>query len=472
MPVISKRTKIVCTIGPASQATPILRKMIRAGMNVARLNFSHGTYASHTKTMKNVLAAAKAEHEPVTLLMDLQGPKIRLGVLPDEGVAMKPGQEVVLRTGTNAFTAGPVPAFPVTFANLHKDVKAGHRILIDDGLLEIKVTKVVGREIHAKVVNGGKVTSHKGMNLPDSTLHISPITAKDRQDLAFGVRSGVDWVALSFVTSAKDIRTLRGLIKRASKKGQTLPRIIAKIEKHEAITHFDDILEAVDGIMVARGDLGIEIPAEDVPIRQKEIIEKCRLAGKPVIVATQMMDSMTKNPRPTRAEVSDVANAVIDHTDAVMLSGESATGAHPVETVAFMAKIAARAEASQFDDVPLSQDLKGSEELLVSHALEDLVSQGFVDGILTATYLAPWSEQLNMSRPEAPIFIAAQTPCAVRQLNMRWGVKPFLLPAVSSKAFVAKALAQLKKAKMVKPKMRLALVLGGEHGTGFDLVEV
>ncbi len=469
---MTKRTKIVCTIGPASQSTPVLRKMIRAGMNVARLNFSHGTFASHTKTMKNVLAAAKAEKEPVTLLQDLQGPKIRLGNLPEEGVMMKAGQTVVLKTGTETFVPGDVARFPVTYANTHKDVAVGNRILIDDGLLEIKVTKIFGREVFAKVVNGGKVTSHKGMNFPDSTLHVSPITEKDRKDLAFGVRSGVDWVALSFVTSAKDIRTLRALIKKAAKRGQVLPRIIAKIEKHEAITHFDEILEAVDGIMVARGDLGVEIPAEDVPIRQKEIIEKCRLAGKPVVVATQMMDSMTKNPRPTRAEVSDVANAVIDHADAVMLSGESATGAHPVETVAFMAKIAARAEASAFDDVPLTKDMNGSMELTVSHALENLATQKFIDGVLTATFLAPWSEQLNMSRPEVPIFLATPSANVARQLNIRWGVRPFIVPHASSKAFTARALAHLKKTKMVKSGMRLALVLGGEHGTGFDLVIV
>jgi pyruvate kinase len=474
-----KRTKIVCTIGPASKKVATLRAMIHAGMNVARLNFSHGTYKDHAALIKNILAASKAENEPVALLQDLQGPKIRLGNLPESGVVVKTGQTIALSTASSAFKAGDVPVFPVTFPGLHKDVKAGHRILIDDGLLEVKVTKVSGRVISARVVNGGKVSSHKGMNFPDSTLRVSPITQKDKKDLVFGVKQGVHWIALSFVTSAKDITHLRQLIRKAGgtkgakgTKEQALPRIIAKIEKHEAIKHFDEILKEVDAIMVARGDLGIEIAAEDVPIRQKEIIEKCRLAGKPVVVATQMLDSMTRNPRPTRAEVSDVANAVIDHADAVMLSGESATGSYPVETVSMMGKIVARAEASPFDDLSIGKDAQGDVQLLLSHTLRLLAKGGHIDGILSAAYFAPWAEHLNMSRPEVPVFIATDNPTVLRQMNIRTSVRPFLLKRMRSADFVKKSVAWLRKNGRVKAGMKLALVLGGSHGLGFDLIEV
>ncbi len=476
---MKKRTKIICTIGPASRKLATLRAMIKAGMNVARLNFSHGTYADHAKLMKNILAAAKPEGEPVALLQDLQGPKIRLGLLPDEGVVIKKGQTVVFKTDAKCFVDGKTPTFPVTFANLHKDVKPGHRVLIDDGLLEVAVNEIRDREIQAQVVNGGKLTSHKGMNFPDSTLHVSPITEKDRKDLAFGVKQGVDWIALSFVTSAKDIKHLRSLIQQTGRtkgakaaKGNMVPRIIAKIEKHEAVKNFDEILAAADGIMVARGDLGIEIPAEDVPIRQKEIIEKCRLAGKPVVVATQMLDSMTRNPRPTRAEVSDVANAVCDHADAVMLSGESATGSYPVETVQMMGKIVARAEASPFDDLPSERDAKGSEEVLLSHTLRLLAKEGHIHGVLTATFLAPWAECLNLSRPEIPVFIASDNIVSVRQMNIRTSVRPFFTKKMSSAEFVRQAVSHLRKTKQVSAGSRLALVLGGTHGTGFDVIEV
>ncbi len=469
---MSKRTKIVCTIGPASKNPAILRAMIASGMNAARLNFSHGTHKEHALLMKNILASAKALHEPVAILQDLQGPKIRLGNLPESGVVLKARQHMTFKTDAKRFVLGEAPVFPVTYADLHKDVKVGHRILIDDGLIEVKVVKIHGHEILSQVVNGGRVSSHKGMNFPDSTLRISPITDKDRKDLAFGVKQGVDFVALSFVTSAKDVVRLRSLLKRAGRRGQALPRIIGKIEKHEAIARFDEILAAADGIMVARGDLGIEIPSEEVPIRQKEIIEKCRQAGKPVLVATQMLDSMTRNPRPTRAEVSDVANAVIDHADAVMLSGESATGSYPVETVRMMARIVARTEASPFDDLTLPKDAGGGWEIFISHALQALAAQGHIHGVLSATFFAPWCELLNAARPEIPLYIASDDLSRVRQMNMRWSVRPFLFKKMSSSDFVKKAVAMLRKEGRVKKGMRLALVLGGEHGAGFDVIDV
>jgi pyruvate kinase len=470
-----KRTKIVCTIGPASKSRKTLRAMIASGMNVARLNFSHGTLQDHAALITNIRAAAKAEHEPVAIMQDLQGPKIRLGNLPARGVQLDAKQRVAFKTDRHCFVSGAVPVIPVTYANLHKDVKIGHRILVDDGLVELRVTGICGREILSRVIHGGTVSSHKGMNFPDSTLSVSAITDKDRKDIAFGVKHGVDFVALSFVTSGREITRARQWMRRASiasKASTVLPRLIAKIEKREAITRFDEILAAADGIMVARGDLGIEIPVEEVPIRQKEIIEKCRRAGKPVVVATQMLDSMTREPRPTRAEVSDVANAVVDHADAVMLSAESATGLYPVKTVDMMAKIIARTEASAYDDLPMDADEEGGVEVLLSHALQQLAAQGLIHGVLCATFLAPWCEQLNRSRPETPLFFASNDQMRVRQMNILWGAYPFFLPRNPRSHFVHHALRELAKCGKIKRGMYLAVVQADGHGSGFELVRV
>lgn len=460
----NKRTKIVCTIGPASSSKDVLRRMVRAGMNVARLNFSHGTYAEHAAFIKKIRAAAKKEGEPVAILQDLQGPKIRVGELPKIGVQLKNGTTVIFSTKSKKFVQGVKLFLPVTYKNLHKDVKVGHRIFLDDGLLEVKVEKISGQEIFARVVNGGKLTSHKGMNFPDSTLRVAAVSEKDKADLVFGLKHGVDMVALSFVTSAADVKGLRTRLKKNK------VQIIVKIEKHEAITKFDEILAAADGVMIARGDLGVEIPAEEVPLRQKEIVEKSRRAGKPVIVATQMLDSMTRNPRPTRAEVSDVANAVIDHADAVMLSGESASGAYPVETVEEMAKIIRKTEASVFDDLSVKKDASGGAEAIVSHSLRLLAARHLIHGVLSATFLTPMAEKFNLSRPETPLFIAADTEGTVRCLNLRWGVFPFFMKKSNSVTFVKKSLEFLSENNLVKNGQKIALVLG--HKTGFEILEV
>lgn len=460
----NKRTKIICTIGPASSSEDILRRMIRAGMNVARLNFSHGAYIEHAALIKKIRLAAKKEFEPVAILQDLQGPKIRVGELPKEGVQLKNGMAVVFSTKNNKFVRGKKIVLPVTYKNLHKDIKVGHRIFLDDGLLEVKVEKISGQKIHTRVINGGKLTSHKGLNFPDSTLRVSSVSEKDKADLAFGLKQGVDLVALSFVTSAADVKGLRARLKKSRVK------IIAKIEKLEAVKNFDEILDEADGIMVARGDLGVEIPAEEVPLRQKEIVEKCRRVGKPVIVATQMLDSMTRNPRPTRAEVSDVANAVIDHADAVMLSGESASGGYPVETVEMMAKIIRKTEASSFDDLSVEKDAGGGAEAIVSHSLRLLAARHHIHGVLSAAFLTPMAEKFNLSRPETPLFIAAETEAAVRRLNLRWGVFPFLMKKTDSGTFVKKSLKFLSEKKLIKPGQKIALALG--HKVGFEILEV
>ena len=464
-----KRTKIICTIGPASQKETILTSMMKAGMDVARLNFSHGTHASHAKLFRLVRKTAKKLNKSIAIIGDLQGPKIRLGVLPDAGVSIPTGSTVVFSTAITEYKSNMIP---LTYANLHKDIKVGHRMLIDDGILEAVVTQISGRTITAIMKNGGMVTSHKGMNFPDSTLKVSSLTDKDREDVVFGVQLGVDLLALSFVTSADDVKLLRRLIKQAAKPGQILPRIIVKIEKHEAIEHFDEILSATDAVMVARGDLGVEIPAEEVPIRQKEMIEKCRMAGKPVVVATQMLDSMMRNPRPTRAEVSDVANAVCDHTDGVMLSGESASGKFPLAAVKMMAKIVLETEASKFDDVTRLVASSKDQAVSIANAIQLLVAQKSIDGILASQERAPWSETVLRAHPEVPLFLAVPNKEIEQQAVLRWGVVPFVLKNANEKTFVKRAVTELRKKKWIKKGMKLAVVLGGSHGEGFDHIVV
>lgn len=463
-----KRTKIVCTIGPASASLSRLQTMIKSGMDVARLNFSHGTHEGHKKLFRLIRSASRKTDRHIPIIGDLQGPKIRLGKLP-EGVSVKSGEIIVFSTSAKTFKDN---VFPVTYKQLHKDVKRGHRILIDDGLIESKITSVRGNRITAKVVNGGPVSSNKGMNFPDSNLKVSAITKKDRADVKFGCELGVDWIALSFVTDAKDVKALRRLIKQHTPKGEEPARIIVKIEKHEAIDHFDEILDATDAIMVARGDLGVEIDAEEVPIRQKEIIEKSRHKGKPVVVATQMLDSMIRNPRPTRAEVSDVANAVFDHTDAVMLSGESATGKYPVKTVRIMSKIVKEAEESPFDDIPLSVPDPLSIETSAAHAIKLLAYQKTIDGVLAAYDLAPWSECVFKAHPEIPFYLGVSSKRLARQVSLRWGCIPFVVKNPTEKTFVQRAVRALRKKRKVRKGMRLAVVLGGIHGEGFDIITV
>src|SRR3989338_6317460 len=335
-------------------------------MNVCRLNLSHGTHEEHADLIKRIRQVSEETTEPLVALMDLQGPKIRTGVLPKEGVPLVEGGEIVFTTDPEA----ALPRVTLTYDGLHRDVKHGDRLLLDDGLYDVTVKEVRGRDIVCSVIHGGTLFSHKGINLPTATLSIPAITEKDKVDVEFGVRQGVDWVALSFVRNAKEIFDLRYMIKEYEK---SLPeerqhepaiRIIAKIEKHEAVKHIDEIIDAADGIMVARGDLGIEMPAEEVPLIQKRIIDRCLAASKPVIVATQMLESMTRNPRPTRAEVSDVANAVSDGADAIMLSGETAIGKYPLRAVEMMTRIAKETEGRIGPDFSVFHDSDKVEDAL------------------------------------------------------------------------------------------------------------
>lgn len=453
-----KRTKIVCTIGPACSSPEMLRAMIAAGMNVARLNFSHGTYEDHASLIRTVREAAEAENATVAILQDLQGPKIRAGELPAEGVTLVAG-------GTVTFTTGKASVaelrLPVTYERLHLDVKPGERILLDDGLMSAKVREIRKRDVICDVVDGGLLTSHKGVNFPDSHLKVSPLSEKDREDLKFGVAQHVDFIALSFVRSASEIAELRALIAEAEsapgfERRSVAPiGIIAKIEKREALEDFEAILKASDGVMIARGDLGIETPVEAVPIVQKRLVARCRAAAKPVIVATQMLDSMICRPRPTRAEVSDIANAVIDHADALMLSGETATGAHPLEAVRVMARVIEQAEASEYDDLALDAREASAADGPLFEVAAALRRQADAKAVAVASMLGPLARNVSGFRPQMPILAASDDPRVCRQLALTWGVLPlaFARPA-SADEFFERVAARLKE---------LGLAASGDH---------
>lgn len=456
----TKRTKIICTIGPASNTPTKLRSMIKSGMNVARLNLSHVTHVDHKRLIRTIRAAAKASREPVAIIGDLQGPKMRVGDLPAKGIKLIKGKIVEV---------------PVTYPKLYKDVKKGHRVLLDDGLMEGQCVGGRVGYLKFKVVNGGTLISHKGMNFPDSTLSVSAITDKDKIDAKFAVEQGLHYVALSFVTDPKDVKRMRRILSAAAKKGQPLPKIIAKIEKHEAVRRFDKILKEVDAVMVARGDLGIEIPAEQVPLVQKDLIDKCRDAAKPVIVATQMLDSMIRNPRPTRAEVSDVANAVIDHTDAVMLSGESATGKYPVEAVQTMARIIREVESSRFDDVPVEESARMADLITdaISGAANLLAHTVDARLMLVATLSGNAARMVSRFRPELPIIASTATEFVRHQLNLSWAVTPIALAKVKDiESLIERSVSKLKRTKLVKKNDKVIILAGQPVGKRVNFVEV
>lgn len=434
--------------------------MTEAGMDVARLNFSHGTYDNHALLIRNIRTAASNKERPVAILQDLQGPRIRLGELPEEGVVLKAGSRATLSTAINKMLLSKLP---VTYGELHQDVKSGQRILIDDGLIELKILDVQGEEIHCKVIIGGTVISHKGMNLPDSEISIPALTRKDVEDLQFGIDQRVDLVALSFVKSASDVKHLRQLLKKYQPKKETAVQIVVKIEKHEAVKNFDGILEAADGVMIARGDLGIEMPAEEVPLIQKGLIKKCLEASKPVIVATQMLDSMVRNSRPTRAEVSDVANAVIDHTDAIMLSAESATGKYPVKAVKYMDDIAARTEASAYNDLDLENliNLQAKQNELTYRLALALQGQPKISAAIVATKSGRSARLLSRLRPEIPIWAFTNDSAVAHQLNLSFGVFPLQVKRkLDPNNLATHATDVVKKMKLIK-KGQYVLVMAG-----------
>jgi pyruvate kinase len=389
-------------------------------MNVARLNFSHGTHEDHAQVIKHIRKVAKANKYSIPVLMDLQGPKIRVGTMKNGGQVLKTGSIITI---TGESLEGTSKIIPIDYSNLVKEAEVGNKILLDDGLLEFKITAKSEKELKAEVVVGGLLKSRKGVNLPNVKISIPALTEKDLKDLEFGIKQDVDIIALSFVRSAKDIRDIVSRVRAAGSHAS----IIAKIEKPEALEVIDEIIEECDGIMVARGDLGIEIPTEEVPMVQKTLIEKCRMAGKPVITATQMLDSMINNPRPTRAESSDVANAVIDGTDAVMLSGETAAGKYPMEAVNVMDKICRRVEEHRTKlynslafDKPEWKEKQVVESL--SYSCVSIAENVEAKVIGTLTNSGSTARRIAKFRPNAPIIAFTESQKVRRQLNLVWGV--------------------------------------------------
>lgn len=421
-----RRTKIVCTLGPTSSDEATLERLIRAGMNTARLNFSHGEHEAHRQVFQRVRSISERLGEPVAILQDLQGPKIRVGALAGGSLTLAAGAEVSI---VYAEQSDQPDVIPCTYAPLADDVSEGDRILLDDGRYRLTVLDSSAGRVRCRVDNGGELTNHKGINLPGVVLSTPAVTDKDKADIVFGRELGVDYVALSFVRSAADIEQARALIDSET-------HLIAKIEKPEAVECFDEILELSDGVMVARGDLGVEMGPEHVPLLQKSFIEKANARCKLVITATEMLDSMRTSPRPTRAEVSDVANAVLDGTDAVMLSGETAKGDYPIESVQMMDHIICQVEASpRFAALPAptSLNLRDSGNAV---ARASVVAAREIGAAAIICYTDSGATALMISeyRPDVPLFAASHHAHVYRRLAAHWGVRPMLLPEAPGSA--------------------------------------
>jgi pyruvate kinase len=419
------RTKIVCTIGPATSSREMMRALIQAGMNVARVNFSHGDHAIHRETIARLREVAAQEQRLVAVIADLQGPKLRVGDIQAEPLELSEGQLVTLSSSAHT---GAEDEIPVPHPELLRELKAGQTVLLDDGNLSLTVQRREGAQcLKARVVTGGSLTSHKGINVPGARLSLSALTDKDREDARFALEQGVDYFALSFVRRAADVRQLRDFLKEC---GADEPSIIAKIEKPEALDDFDDILAHADGIMVARGDLGVETPAEEVPFHQKRLIRSSNRAGKPVITATQMLQTMMEHPRPTRAEASDVANAILDGTDAVMLSGETAVGRYPIKAAETMARICANAEAHLPRSRLLEHSDDGHESITgaISASAVEIANEVGAQAIITATMSGTTARMVARHRPSVPVVAVTLSQSTLYRLALVWGVVPVEVP--------------------------------------------
>jgi len=412
-----RRAKIVCTIGPATGSPEMVDRLLAAGMNVARLNFSHGTHDEHAASIRALRQASLRQQRPLAILADLQGPKIRTGTLAGgKPIHLVAGKTFVI---TTAKVPGDASRVSTTFEQLPRDVRTGDRILLADGLIELRVTAVRGQDVVTRVINGGSMGEHKGINLPGVKLKVSSLTAKDREDLRFALEAGANYVAVSFVRTAADVLSAKALIKRA---GRDTP-VIAKLEKPEAMDNLEEILRASDGVMVARGDLGVELAPEQVPVLQKRIIAMARDLRVPVITATQMLESMTEHPRPTRAEASDVANAVFDGTDAVMLSAETASGLYPLESVRMMDRIVREAEAHITEVVrPLHGEISVSET--ICEAICKAAAAFRMKAIAVFTESGSTALLISKYRPPCPIIAFSPNQETRRRMSMLWGVLP------------------------------------------------
>ncbi len=415
------KTKIVCTIGPASETPEVIGELIKIGMSVARLNFSHGTKEGHKQKIATIRRISADLNRPVAILQDLSGPKIRVGEIPEPGIELKEGNKLIL---TARSIIGNEREVSISYPNLPRELKEGDTVLLADGYMELTVEKVSGEDIHCVVERGGILTSHKGINIPTESIGVPSMTEKDKEDLIFGLEQNVDYVALSFVRKAQDVEQLKGLIRDA---GKDIP-VIAKIEKWEAVNNIEEIMEVADGIMVARGDLGVEIPIAEVPMVQKMLIRKANMLGKPVITATQMLRSMVDQPRPTRAEATDVANAVLDGTDAVMLSEETASGNYPIDAVHQMANIIRRAEQTFPHRKYLELMAHKSISESVSHVACVLADHLDAAAILATTHSGATARHISRFRPRQGIIALSPEEKTVRRLCLNWGCYPMLVP--------------------------------------------
>lgn len=456
-----RRAKIVATIGPASQDEQTIQDLIHAGMNVARINFSHGTYEDHATSIARLRKVSKLLDQPITILQDLQGPKIRTGELADGQVSLSPGQTFTLTTEE---IEGNAEIISVDYADLPSSAQTGGRILLDDGNLELLVKSIRGKTIETEVIIGGILKPHKGVNLPGASLTLQALTAKDKADLEFGLAQGVDAIALSFVRSAKDISRLRKTFASISPDCCNTP-IIAKLERPEALDNLHEIIHAADGVMVARGDLGVEMPPEVVPVAQKRIIQMANRHAKTVITATQMLESMLHNPRPTRAEASDVANAIFDGSDAVMLSGETAVGDYPVKSVEMMVSIICQAESHMLDwghaKIEISHDLPHDDTLFITRAAHEVARDKQVTAIAVFTQSGRTARMMSKTRPGVPILAFTPSTSTYQRMGILWGVTPHLVPHSET---VEKMLAHVEAAMIsettIQPGQEVALIAG------------
>jgi pyruvate kinase len=459
-----RRAKIVATLGPASNTEPVFRELVRAGVDVVRLNFSHGTHEEKLTLIQMIRKVSREERKTLCILADLQGPKIRTSKLKDrQPVLLKAGQRLTI---TPRDVPGTASLVGTTFKTLAENVEQGSRILLSDGLIELRVHEVVGDDVVCEIINGGMLGENKGINLPGIPVRVPSLTDKDTEDLEFALKNGCDAIAVSFVRTAEDVRLVRNRV--AALGGETW--IIAKLEKPQAIEHLDAILTVADAIMVARGDLGVEVPPEKVPAIQKYIIRRAAEFRKPVITATQMLESMIDNPRPTRAEVSDVANAVYDGTDAVMLSGESAVGKYPVQTVAMMARIVADAER-HIKEESYSESRERRTHLSIAETICEATAHAADDldlrGIALFTESGVTARQLSKYHPSSPIFALSPVEVTINRLNLLWGTTPIRCPKVNStEALVECAENLLEQGGYVRPREVIAIVAGTRTKSG------
>ena len=453
-----RRTKIVCTIGPASESLETLQKLIAAGLDVARLNFSHGTHEEHARAIRAIREAEAVAGRPIAILQDLQGPRIRIGKL-HAPISVQSGQTITLTTATEAGGG----AIPVTYSYLPADVKPGDRILIDDGLLELAVEESSKQSIRCRVVAGGTIRPHKGMNLPGVSVSAPAFGEKDREDMAFGLSHGVEYVGLSFVRSPEDVARAREWMKKYGAEAA----IIAKIERPEAVERLDEIVSVSDGVMIARGDLALETSPEAVPLIQKRIIRSCNQTRTLVVTATQMLESMTASPRPTRAEASDVANAVLDGTDAVMLSGETAVGRYPVEAVETMARIVEAAEQGQEQGpIPAQASSPSPFPAAVCGAGARAARETGAKVVVAFTESGTTARLLSKERPPMPIVVYTPHEAVRRRMALYWGVRPRAMRTIPNTDELIRELERsLREEKLAGSGDRIVILLGAPAGT-------